>query len=209
MSFTPNQLAYAKTIIDVGNSLGASYQDKRTALMVALDESDLQMYANSKVPESLKLNHENVGSDGLSVGLFQQQVGIWGDAGTLMDPVQSATLFYKALFNVPGRATMDPAQAAQTVQRSATPDGSNYAARAGQADELLSALNVGNRDSSGPEPITGHKALQWWQEQGWMQRAGVFALGASILVVAFVFMLGENKTVQAYAKTAAKAVIAE
>jgi hypothetical protein len=32
------------------------------------------MYANSKVPEILALPHDAVGSDGMSVGLFQQQV---------------------------------------------------------------------------------------------------------------------------------------
>lgn len=203
-SFSPTQLGYAKTIVSAGNSAGVSQSDIKTALMVALAESDLQNYANSKVPESLKINHDNVGSDGYSVGLFQQQVGIWGQAPELMDPANSAKLFYDALKNVPGRVTMTNAQAAQTVQRSAFPDGSNYAARSAEADELLAAVG-GGRVSTAPETSTAQGGKQWFQQPGWLQRAGIFGLGGILIVVAVVFMIGSNKTVQAYAKTALKA----
>ena len=70
------------------------------ALATALTESNLRMYANENVPESLHLPHEAVGSDHKSVGLFQQQVGIWGTAAELMNAEHSCTLFLNALDRV-------------------------------------------------------------------------------------------------------------
>jgi len=207
MEFSPAQLGYAKTILSVGDRAGATMADKKTALVVALDESDLQMYANSKVPASLKLPHDNVGSDGMSVGLFQQQVGMWGDAATLMNTEASALLFFHAIANVKGREAMPIPKVAQAVQGSATADGSNYAARMGQAGELLLALGASDTGAVGGNgTAAATPAGSWLSQHGGWQRVGFFALGITILIFAVVYMLGTDTTVQAMGKTAAEVV---
>jgi len=203
MEFSPAQLGYAKTILSVGDRAGATMADKKTALVVALDESDLQMYANSKVPASLKLPHDTVGSDGMSVGLFQQQVGMWGDAATLMNTEASALLFFHAIANVKGREAMPIPKVAQAVQGSATADGSNYAARMGQAGELLLALGASDTGAVGGTG-TAPAAPSWLSQHGGWQRIGFFAAGIGILIFAVLYMLGTDTTVQSMAKTAAK-----
>ena len=50
----------------------------RACIVCALVESVMRVYANSNVPESFNYQHEAVGSDHLSVGLFQQQVPDFG-----------------------------------------------------------------------------------------------------------------------------------
>jgi len=181
--------------------------DKKTALVVALDESELQMYANPKVPESMKLPHDAIGTDGMSVGLFQQQVGIWGDAATLMNTEASALLFFHAIAEVPGRATMPIEKVAQTVQRSATMDGSNYAAKIGEAGEVLTALGASDTGAvGGTGTAVATPAGSWLSQHGGWQRVGFFALGITILIFAVVYMLGTDTTVQAMGKTAAEVV---
>ncbi|NVM97004.1 hypothetical protein [Arthrobacter wenxiniae] len=57
-----------------------------------------------------------------SVGLFQQRPSQdWGTAAQIMDPVYSATAFYNALEKVSGYVDMPLNDAAQIVQRSASP----------------------------------------------------------------------------------------
>lgn len=94
---------YATAIIAEGKRRGITARGIVIALSTALVESNLRMYANAKVPESMHLPHDAVGSDAYSVGLFQQQVvkgangWWWGDAATCMDPALSAGLFYDRL----------------------------------------------------------------------------------------------------------------
>lgn len=122
---------------------GVGELGKLIGVMTALDESDLYMYANAAHPLSLTLPHDRVGSDKNSLGLFQQRLQWWG-TGTedervqqLMDPGKSADLFFEALQRVVGWEKMFPWQACQAVQRSGTPDGSNYHARLGQAQAAI------------------------------------------------------------------------
>lgn len=83
----------------------------------------MKMYANNKVPASLKFPHDAVGSDGTSTGLFQQQDnGAWGTIADRMDPYRSAKMFYNGLVKLGDWQSMDPGAAAQAVQRSAFPD---------------------------------------------------------------------------------------
>jgi len=103
------------------------------------------MYANSKVPESLDLPHERVGSDGLSVGLYQQQVRKgangqwwWADCATCMDPYKSARLFFGRLAKQ-DYTTGDAGAHAQAVQGSAFPD--RYGQRMAEAQELYDRIN--------------------------------------------------------------------
>ncbi len=74
-----------------------------------------------------------------SVGLFQQRPSQgWGPRAELMDPVYAAGAFYARLARVPGWAAMPVTEAAQAVQRSATPEA--YGPWAGEASVLASAL---------------------------------------------------------------------
>jgi hypothetical protein len=124
----------AKAAKDLGMGLRGATIGEATALVESGDP--LRMWANSKVPESLKFPHDAVGSDGTSVGLFQQQQnGAWGTLADRMDPYRSAKMFFNGLKGVQGWETMDPGAAAQAVQRSAFPD--RYAGKMGRAGQLV------------------------------------------------------------------------
>jgi len=72
----PTSDDYARATIRAGRDLGISVRGIKIGLATNIVEVGypLKMYANSKVPESLKLPHDAVGSDGYSVGTFQQQI---------------------------------------------------------------------------------------------------------------------------------------
>lgn len=135
--------AYAREIIRAGRDLGITDRGIVIAFATVSVECDWVMYANAKVPESLALPHERVGSDGFSVGLFQQQIvktanGYWwSDAATCMDPYKSARLFFERLkkrdYN-----TGDPGAHAQAIQGSAFPD--RYGQRMNQAQAYFDRL---------------------------------------------------------------------
>ena len=113
---------YAQAIIAEGQRRGISARGIQIALATALVESDLVMYANYSVPDSLNIPHQAVGSDYDSVGLFQQRCPMWGPAAVLMDPAKSAGLFYDQLQHLDYNGTESPGSYAQAVQRSAFPD---------------------------------------------------------------------------------------
>lgn len=104
------------------------------AVGTELVETGLKMYANSTVPESLKLPHDAVGSDHDSVGLFQQRAS-WGSVADRMNPYVSAGLFFNALTGIKGWEQMEKGAVAQAVQRSAFPD--RYAEQMAKASGLL------------------------------------------------------------------------
>jgi hypothetical protein len=137
------QRAHAATIITIGKQLGIPRRGWVVALATAMQESKLRMYANSTVPGSLKLPHEDVGSDHDSVGLFQQRAS-WGSIAERMNAGISARLFYQVLATVPGWRHMPLTVAAQTVQRSAFPNA--YAQWEPLAADLVATLS----------PVTGH-----------------------------------------------------
>ncbi|QCG77763.1 tape measure protein [Gordonia phage Reyja] len=109
----------AKAALDAGVGKAGAIIGEATAVVESGDP--IKMWANSAVPESLNFPHDDVGSDGTSVGPFQQQNG-WGSVADRMNTYKSAGLFYNALKKVDGWQTMDPGAAAQAVQRSAFPD---------------------------------------------------------------------------------------
>lgn len=144
---TSKQDRYALAIIAEGRRRGITARGIQIALATALVESNLKMYANASVPESLKLPYDAIGSDHDSVGLFQQRCPMWGPANVLMDPTLSAGLFYDRLvrsdYNNP---TNSPGWYAQNVQRSAFP---------GRYDERFAdAVALYNRLASTPAPDT-------------------------------------------------------
>jgi hypothetical protein len=137
----------ALEIISEGQRRYISARGIKTALSVGVVESDLIVYANPAVPESMKLPHDAVGYDGKSVGPFQQQVvwgdngWWWGDAKACMDPTSSAAMFYRALarlsYNNPDHT---PGWFAQKIQKSRYPD--RYDQRFGDAAALYDRLTA-------------------------------------------------------------------
>jgi hypothetical protein len=74
-----------------------------------------------------------------SVGLFQQRPSQgWGTRAQLLDPLYSASAFYRGLAQVPGWQGMSVTEAAQAVQRSA--DAGAYAAWEDEARALAVAF---------------------------------------------------------------------
>ena len=148
----PTSDDYARATIRAGRDLGISVRGIKIGLATNIVEVGypLKMYANSKVPESLKLPHDAVGSDGLSVGTFQQQIRRgtngawwWADAATCMDPYKSAVLFFtrlKALHYTD--TTRSPGSFAQAVQGSAYPG--RYDQRFSEASALYDRLVGGS-----------------------------------------------------------------
>ncbi|KAF9345991.1 hypothetical protein BGX26_002538 [Mortierella sp. AD094] len=130
------QSGYARTIANVAHSYGVGARGCAVAIATALVESNISVLCSYKVPGSCNLPHDGVGSDHLSVGIFQQQSPMWGTAQQCMDPASSAGLFYQALNRYSGWASLPIGTAAQKVQHSQYPD--RYAARVNQAVSICS-----------------------------------------------------------------------
>lgn len=158
------QLANAQAIINRASQRGISPQGIKIALMTALQESKLRMYANSTVPESLGYPHEAVGSDHDSVGLFQQRPPGWGSVKELMTIDYSVDAFFggpegpnggspRGLLDITGWETMSPGKAAQTVQVSAFP--SAYDKWEPAADLLIQTLGTGGGSCTAAGDMNG------------------------------------------------------
>jgi hypothetical protein len=108
------QMQNVETIIAVGKQMGATAQDIAIAIMTSMDESSL---------------HNLSGGDRDSAGLFQQRPSQgWGSYQQVTNPIYASTQFYKHLLQESNRNTISPWMAAQGVQNSGYPDGSNYEA---------------------------------------------------------------------------------
>jgi cell wall-associated NlpC family hydrolase len=119
------QVAYANVIITVGVHRGLPARAEVIALATALQESGLR---------NLPPGHGDLDS----VGLFQQRPSQgWGTPQHLLDPQYAATAFYQALTRVPHWQTLSLKVAAQTVQKSSTPDA--YAKWEPEATALVTA----------------------------------------------------------------------
>ncbi|MCH6468525.1 C40 family peptidase [Sinomonas terrae] len=141
----PSQQQYAQDIVNRVAQLGLPAQAAVDAVSTALQESSLRMYWNPKVAGSQALAPEQsaVGTDGYSVGLFQQQVNgnaySWGTVSDAMDPVASTDMFLNRLTAIPGWQNMPVTAADQAVQGSAYPDA--YAKWEAEARQIVSALS--------------------------------------------------------------------
>lgn len=135
----------ARIIIAGGKEAGITERGIVIALSVGLVESNLTVYANAKVPGSLNLPHDAVGSDGMSVGVQQQQVIMssmgwwWGPVEACQDPVSSTRLFFQRLARLDyNNTSRSPGSYAQQVQQSAYP--SRYDQRITEAQALYDRL---------------------------------------------------------------------
>jgi len=118
----------AATIIGVGARMGVPARGWIIAVATAIQESAL-------------INLPDLGdaNDHDSLGLFQQRPSQgWGTPAQIMDPVYAATKFYEHLLAVPGWQSMPLTQAAQQVQRSATPDA--FGRWEGEATRIVATL---------------------------------------------------------------------
>jgi hypothetical protein len=136
----------ARIIISVGQSMGITPRGIVIGLATGLVETNLTVYANAKVPGSLSLPHDAVGSDGFSVGVQQQQVVLtdngywWGPVEVCQDPTSSTKLFFTRLARLDYNNTANsPGSYAQAVQGSAFPD--RYDQRMGEAQALYDSLS--------------------------------------------------------------------
>jgi hypothetical protein len=123
-SLTTAQADNAATIAGVGLSMGIPDHAVSVALATAMQESGLR---------NLR------GGDRDSAGLFQQRPSQgWGTHAQVMDPVHASTAFYERLRSEPGWSGLSVTEAAQRVQRSATPQA--YAKWEPEARSTASAL---------------------------------------------------------------------
>lgn len=121
---TVEQADNAATIAGVGISQGMPDHAVTVALATALQESGLRNLT---------------GGDRDSAGLFQQRPSQgWGTYAQVTDPVHAATAFYDKLRSEPDWPTLSVTQAAQLVQRSATPEA--YARWEARARSMAAAL---------------------------------------------------------------------
>lgn len=205
--WSPAQIDYAKTIVQVGrNTPGITAHDIDTALLVALTESSLQNYANSNVPESMGIKHDTVGNDSDSVGLFQQRPSQgWGTPSQLMDPATSAQKFYDALKKIPlqARNNMAPWILAQSVQKSRFNDGSNYKANYDQEQQLANDIGNLNPYQTAQQALSGN-GFGWVTDPKFWQRFGIGALGALLIIIALWKWLSAQQFVQNAVSTVKK-----
>ncbi|WP_353107836.1 hypothetical protein [Gordonia sp. (in: high G+C Gram-positive bacteria)] len=121
----------------IGKAKGMTDEQILAAGETLLAESDGKNYANSTVAGSTDRPHDAVGSDGKSLGVMQQQSGMgWGDDAQLMDPEYAIGKFYDRM-KEQGDKDGPAHTMAQSVQRSAFSDGSNYLAKKDEASTLL------------------------------------------------------------------------
>lgn len=152
---------YALIIIAEGQRQGIKPIGIVIGLAVPFVECDYLLPANPKVPESLKYKHDRLGTDGLSVGLYQQQIikgdngrWWWADVATCMDPASSARLFFERLKKWRYWETdVTPGWYAQEVQGSAYPD--RYDKRMAEAQALYDRL-AGRTDV---QPTQGNSTM--------------------------------------------------
>jgi hypothetical protein len=120
------QMNNAKMMMDIGKQRGLDDNAIQIAIMTSLAESEMK--------------NINFG-DRDSLGLFQQRPSQgWGSAQQVTNPNYSINKFYSALQATPNWNRMQPWQAAQAVQRSFDPTGSNYRARFAVAQSAFNAL---------------------------------------------------------------------
>lgn len=124
--FNATQLHNAATIARVGKQMKMSARDIEIGIMTAITESGL-------------INIH--GGDRDSQGLFQQRPSMgWGTVAQVTNPEYAAHKFFSVLKGVSDRANMSPWMAAQSVQRSAYPDGSNYRQYWDEAEAIFKAM---------------------------------------------------------------------
>lgn len=124
-SWAPDQASNAAAISAIAVKRGMPPRAATIAIATAMQESKVR---------NVKFGDRD------SLGLFQQRPSQgWGTAEQILNPEYSTNKFYDALEKVKGYGSMDIAQAAQKVQRSAA--GEAYAQHEAQARVTASVLS--------------------------------------------------------------------
>ncbi|KAM0461522.1 hypothetical protein ACHAPV_004228 [Trichoderma viride] len=131
------QTKYANAIITKAKADGVGAHGCQAAIATAMVESSIIMYANNRVPESLKYAHDRVGSDRDRIGLFQQPASIYKNIKCDMDAACSASQFYAEMKKISGWQNMAIGTLCQKIERSAYPD--RYAKQVGLATNVCKA----------------------------------------------------------------------
>lgn len=99
----------------------------RICIQCCLTESGLHNYASNVVPGSLQAPYDEgyVGHDHLSVGVFQQQVPMWGPVSVCQNVDRATRKFLERLLPI-DLHDQNVSMQIQRVQVSGFPDGSNY-----------------------------------------------------------------------------------
>lgn len=149
------QASNVATILNVIAERGLSTKAARITLMTALAES-----------QALNLGYGDfVGPD--SRGMFQQR-DPWGPEADRLDPAKATAMFLDGgQGGQPGLLSYDWQSmpdhlAAQAVQRSAFSDGSNYAAKGSQADQIIACgqrIVIGDGQLALPADPS---RISWW-----------------------------------------------
>lgn len=121
LAFGPGPVNNGKSVIATGLAMKIPEKGIIVALAAAMQESSLRNLANTNVPASMGIPHEDTGHDHESVGIFQMQPW-WGPLRDLMNPAIAARIFFTHLLKIGGWEQMTPTQAAQAVEQSAYPD---------------------------------------------------------------------------------------
>ncbi|WP_019819440.1 C40 family peptidase [Saccharomonospora saliphila] len=182
--WSPDQLANARTIVEVGRDRSLPRRAAVIAVSTALVESDLRNVAYG---------------DRDSLGLFQQRPSQgWGTRDEVLNPSYAAGAFYDRLVTVPGWRTLPPGRAAQAVQRSAFPD--RYAPQEAPAAQLVARFWRGtptgadtqaaapNPDGVCPDSTSDLPSDQWELPEDFALPGGA---GASAAVSYAVNQLGK------------------
>ncbi|KAK2612610.1 hypothetical protein QQS21_001382 [Conoideocrella luteorostrata] len=131
------QTKYARAIIARAKADGVGRHGCEAGIATGLVESSIIMYANKKVPASLKYPHDRVGSDHDSIGIFQQRASIYKNIKCDMDAGCSAGQFFTEMKRIKGWQKIPVGKLCQKVQRSAYPD--RYNKRVGEATKVCAA----------------------------------------------------------------------
>ena len=140
---TQEQATNARIIVAIAARIHLPRRAAVIAIATALQESSLQNLT---------------GGDRDSIGLFQQRPSQgWGTPTQLHDPAYATRAFYHHLIRVPNWQHRPLAEAAQAVQRSATPHA--FATHEPQARAIVTAL--ANATCTEPGNARGQKAVAW------------------------------------------------
>lgn len=118
--------AFGKNLQGSAQNWNTQYRNDDAAILCLAcsmieTEPGPRILSNPAVEESAQFYHDGVGSNGTSLGLYQQiSGGQWGDVAQRMNPEASTRAFLLALNKIDWR-NMDPGTAIQTVQQSAFP----------------------------------------------------------------------------------------
>lgn len=135
------RVPYAQAVMAEGRRRNITPRGIQIAFSVPFVETEWKNYANSKVPESMSIPHDAVGTDHDSVGLFQQRCPMWGPAHVLMNPTLSAGLFFDRLVQLPyNDVSRPPGDFAADVQRPDVRYRGRYQERMGHAIALYDRL---------------------------------------------------------------------